>query len=984
MGTDFYVPLIRSSDECPQLEALRSRKLLVTAFSDTRFSVYYFDRVTGIEQFAGSYTVTANKASSVALDVTAMTSHAANGEVPEWIAYHLVAEHPVSVHAFSAGPVECYESMVLPTNLLGKDYVVASYGASTTAYSTKTCSPDSGSSMLVVIATADSTRVTIIPAVATLTGRAPDKQFDVVLQRGQAYSVKSIKIAEASLDHTRVRSDKPVVVWGATEAADGWASPITDPDEDLRNILAQQMLPIQLWSSGPFYMAPLIDPPGLAPTDMSVGNALRFYAADGLTRVTHRSSDLSLAILYPYQPAQSNNIVSVSSDVATGPIMVEALDYRAETMNYPVTTPTLVNVLPWSAASHSAIVQIPSYSKAGERFQYLTLITLSGIEPHLTVDADTGRVASLLPVSTSLLSGLAESKTYVLGADHTYRFTSDSAFLLYQSNFFGTALTGHVQHGSANSYFFSCATPVVGRFPAIGSEQPTASASYNCDASWTVTARGSSNAPLGLATVIRDPHGDYIRLAQDSGYTSTNIAGTGPLLQSGVASAQFRVAVLDPIHDADAFVQVQNTLGVDTILHLHYTAPPLAQSTASVSFDGAPVGLDSCVSITYRNVGYLDRDTLRLTNIAHADSTFIVTTSRPLPVTLRADDSLVVTVCHIGHVESRLDTLHIAVRDDRASFCGEARVAIRSISAKTTMMANDYDFHGIVVGGSNSQRIALMNTGTANLLLASIQRTGSTAFVFTDSARLPHMLEPGASIELGFRYQPTKRGADTAYFTWISNAEGTKTVSRAIGKGLMGAVEWSDSVLTFNSSRSAGDTAFLVNATGKEFAGPVVIESVEIMGPDASEFALVSNELGYTPIETFPVAPEESVWFYIGFQPDTLRGTRDRHAQLVARDLAGNTSTIKLLGQIGTASVAKNLAPDFSITQDARTLHVRLTDEPWRLDIFDALGHSVVASHNVHGSATIDIASLPSGTYIVRAVHGTQSTATSRAFQIRR
>jgi hypothetical protein len=246
------------------------------------------------------------------------------------------------------------------------------------------------------------------------------------------------------------------------------------------------------------------------------------------------------------------------------------------------------------------------------------------------------------------------------------------------------------------------------------------------------------------------------------------------------------------------------------------------------------------------------------------------------------------------------------------------------------------------------------------------------------------MLEPGASIELGFRYHPTSRGADTAYFTWISNAEGTKTVSRVIGSGLLGAVEWRDSILTFHSTRATSDTALLVNSTGKEFAGPVVIENVAIAGPDASDFAIVSNELGYTPIVSFPVAPEESVWFYIRFQPDTSRGTRDRHAQLIALDLAGNTPTAQLLGQIGTADVREQNGIGFVVTQNSRSLHVTLPNDRWRLEVFDALGRSVLPVQSATEDATIDIATLATGTYILRAATATDQKVISRAFQIRR
>jgi hypothetical protein len=478
-------------------------------------------------------------------------------------------------------------------------------------------------------------------------------------------------------------------------------------------------------------MAPLIDPPGLPKADADAGNAMLYYGADTGTRWTH--TDLLLNFnTWPLAPSGSaavENIIGATLDSASKPIMLELFDYRAENLNYPVATPTLMNVMPWITAVHSATFVSPAVPKSAEGSSYVTLIVKTYPDyPQLRYYVDGADSGALYGrIAEYRLGSYMSGWTYRLPAGHTYRIVSDSAFIAYQSNFFGVALNGHVRHGDPGSYFFSCATPVVGRYPSFGSERPNATVSYNCDASWTIAASGSTTAPLGLATVLRDAHGDYMRLAQDSGFASSNIAGSGPLLTPNSLTTRFRVAVLDPLRNADAWIEVQNTLGNDTILHLQYTAPPLSQSVESISFDGAPVGLDSCVRITYRNTGTRGQDTVHMTRIVHTDSTFIVQTSAPLPLALAASDSVIVTVCHTGHVESRLDTLHVQL------LCGEARVPIRSISAKTMMTANDYDFHGVVVGSTENKRIALMNTGPANLLLASVKRTGSTAFVFTDS-----------------------------------------------------------------------------------------------------------------------------------------------------------------------------------------------------------------------------------------------------------
>lgn len=981
MGTDFYVPLIHSSAKCAPLEALRTRTILVSAFCDTRVTVSYFDRTTGRELQATTYLATRAKAAAIPLDVSAMSSASTSGEVAEYISCHVIAEHPVTLHAFSAGPVECYESMILPTNLLGKDYVVSSI-ATSGPRADKKCDSDTASSIFVIIATRDNTSVTITPSDYTRTNQHdPFKPFTVVLQRGQVYTVKSRPTKDASLDRSRVNANKPVVVWGATEAVEGDASGITDPDEDLRNTVAQQMLPKRLWSTGPYYMAPLIDPPGLPITDPTSGNELIYYPADTLTRWTH--SDLLFNFNTWQLGASSQGVLgginTATFDSASKPIMVELLDYRAENVNYPVTSPTLMNVLPWSSAVYSAGFVIPSAAKGAESSSYVTLLARTIPDyPQLRYAVDgadsgvlLGRVA---PVAQYTLGRETRAWTFRLPGGHAYRFTSDGAFIAYQSNFYGVALTGKVTHGGADSYFFGCSTPLVGRYPAIAGEMPRATASFSCDDSWTIIARGSVSAPLGLATVLRDPHGDYIRLAQDSGYASTNVDGTGALLTPGDTVSTFRIGVRNPLINADAWIQVQNSLGNDTILHLTYIAPTLSQSIDNISFNNAPVGRDSCVSVTYRNIGSDGIDTIRITRVTNSDSTMHVSTSVSLPVALLADDSLTITVCHTGKIETRRDTLHVSL------LCGEARVPIEAISAKTMMTANDYKFGSGVVGGSYPRRVAIMNTGNADLLVSRVEHSGSPTLTFTDTARLPYLLEPGASKEFWILFTPVKAGYDTAYLTWVSNAEGTKTVTRLTGKGLLGSLEWSDSVLVLSSASHHADTLRLMNPASPDLGGPIDVQSLAISGPDASDFTLTKNELGYYPLQSFPVAPEQSVWFVIDFAlPDSATTTADRHATLTANDLSGYHPQAQLIGKVETAGVAVRSAYGLSLRADGHSLTVSLPEGAWRLALVDALGRTL-HTEPASNATELDISTLPAGTYYLRASNA--SSVVTRAFQV--
>ncbi len=116
-----------------------------------------------------------------------------------------------------------------------------------------------------VIATEDSTTVTITPSVALYGGRPANTPFQVTLNRGQVYSFASNSQAAAShLDRTTIVSNKPVVVDVTDDSV--------TPNESNKDLVADQIVPEEL--AGEEYI--VVPSPSAASNTMS-GSGLSDY-----------------------------------------------------------------------------------------------------------------------------------------------------------------------------------------------------------------------------------------------------------------------------------------------------------------------------------------------------------------------------------------------------------------------------------------------------------------------------------------------------------------------------------------------------------------------------------------------------------------------------------------------------------------------------------------------------------------------------------
>lgn len=229
--------------------------------------------------------------------------------------FHLTSDEDVTIYAMNHAEKTSDAFLVLPTDALGKDYLVMSYNAD--VYSTGLGRDFSSTpSQFAIVATEDSTLVEIVHLTAP-TVDGPVNQ--VLLQRGEVYLVQSQTSSDYyDLTGTRVRSNRPIAMFGGHQRV---RLPLGDRFRDRgayissRDCLIEQMPSVNTWGRS-ILLVPHADPPGDL---MRSADRFRILAARDSTFVYRDSVLLVMLNAGQYYEADLNRAATLH---ANRPILV--------------------------------------------------------------------------------------------------------------------------------------------------------------------------------------------------------------------------------------------------------------------------------------------------------------------------------------------------------------------------------------------------------------------------------------------------------------------------------------------------------------------------------------------------------------------------------------------------------------------------------------------------------------------------------------
>jgi hypothetical protein len=172
-------------------------------------------------------------------------------------AINIVSNEPITVYAIDYADKSCEAFVVLPNEALGNEYYVMSFqsdGKKENAFGETFLTNQSTPSQFAVVATEDSTNVTITPRAATHKNRRDIQK--IVLNKGEVYLVQAyISTSQLNNDLTgsHISADKPVAVFAGHQRA---TTPkgIVDLSNNggyqynpSRDCLIEQMIPTNFW-----------------------------------------------------------------------------------------------------------------------------------------------------------------------------------------------------------------------------------------------------------------------------------------------------------------------------------------------------------------------------------------------------------------------------------------------------------------------------------------------------------------------------------------------------------------------------------------------------------------------------------------------------------------------------------------------------------------------------------------------------------------
>lgn len=160
--------------------------------------------------------------------------------------FRVTAGHDITVYALSQAVMTSDAMMILPTDVLGTDYMVLSYNSDGSS-GLFSINGQSTPSQCAIVATQDNTAITIHPSTPVLGGSTAP--LTVRLDAGDSYLLQadiSRSNLQADLTGTSISSDKPVAVFAGHQRS---TIPIAIDDMFSRDYLVEQMPPVSTWGS---------------------------------------------------------------------------------------------------------------------------------------------------------------------------------------------------------------------------------------------------------------------------------------------------------------------------------------------------------------------------------------------------------------------------------------------------------------------------------------------------------------------------------------------------------------------------------------------------------------------------------------------------------------------------------------------------------------------------------------------------------------
>ena len=260
--------------------------------------------------------------------------------------------------------------------------------------------------------------------------------------------------------------------------------------------------------------------------------------------------------------------------------------------------------------------------------------------------------------------------------------------------------------------------------------------------------------------------------------------------------------------------------------------PELQVSATALQFGSVPIGGDAQQSVTLTSSG---TDPLQI-NALTANGGAFSAQAPSLPVTLQPGQALTVPV-KFGPKTSGKATGQFVIASNAAttpsvtvSLTGDGAAPTPPPAAETpalTLSSTSVNFGSVAVGSQGSKSVTLTSSGTAAVVLQSIDVSG-TGFS-AGQLHLPLTLAPGQQVSLPLTFAPSSGGAQQGKVTLTDNASGSPDTIALAGTGTTSASLSAPASTEFGDV-TVGSSVFKTITLVSNGTAPVMIQSVTVAG----------------------------------------------------------------------------------------------------------------------------------------------------------
>ncbi len=743
LGRHFIVGYMQNEIEVLAGDKALVLQLYISSFEKTKFTVK--DTINGLR----NYEIEAN--SVMKIDVPIELENRIS-EIPNHNSIEINSEKPISVYCFSTQYVTSDAYSAIPISYWGKEYVVVSMANDLYANSPDVDPVDSiwnsrcRQSEFLLMAAYDSTVITFNPRSKTEREKEAHRNYNVYLNKGDCYLVKSYPtgIKQGDLTGTIINSNKPIGVLSGHVRV---SIPLgKGPKYDSKDHICDMLAPVNSWGKK-FVTAPF----GVN----DVGDFFKITSIEPETRITIKSRNLS-GTIFLNNPGDFQEVEYVNEPVlwtADKPIqltqmmMHNQLDIAGDDMY----DPCMVSIPPVEQFMQRVIFTTPQNPK------YPTQFVSHGIY----IIADSAALESIRVDSTRLIGVTSIASNRIANTDYywtRYYFDFGTHSVRCDNGGFTGIIFGN---GKADSYAM-----------VLGSALKNVEKPDNTGPQFAVSDTCGIIQGVAYEKVDSNSSGfDYLYVIQDSTYNFSYTIGESTDTSTFV---EFSARPDDFTKEGKIVFEARDKNGNKTRYRYFHLGFPITIDPLFHTFDNLAIDKVSSATFTVTNYG---TGPLKIDNayLKNNDYRLSLTPVYSYPVFINPrNDTLLYSVNFnpAGDSKDLNDTLVIDLG------CGwYKKIPITGSVSDLTISTKGWDFGEVFIGDTSCGYIYFANIGNKVITLTGTEFLNlDEDFVVNSSGLFPADLEPGDTLKVPVCFMPTKRADHSERGSFINDKKLINTV----------------------------------------------------------------------------------------------------------------------------------------------------------------------------------------------------------------